>query len=155
MFSLCIARLPHLRPSASLLTRTRTLASPSLALLNSFSRPSPPPLPRAQQQEFEELLRRVQNPARASASDLAAEGGNSNVQPGEEQLHPDYRPRPKPKWAGKVNPQTGEVDGPKQEPLEHGESRFAGVLGARGAMRAPVARARWWRLADCVSMVRR
>lgn len=122
--SLSIARLPHLRPS---LLRPFSSAP---SLLNSFSRPSPLPLPRAEQQEFEELLRRVQNPARASAADHK---DGANVQPEEMSMHPDYRPKPRPSWEGKTNPNTGEVDGPKHEPLEHGtSSRFVVLIGSPG-----------------------
>lgn len=110
----------------SLPTRTLLPLSRSFSSLpprfSSFSRPSPLPLPRAQQQEFEELLRKVQNPARASAVNLS--DPDANVQPEELSMHPDYRPKPKPRWEGKVNPETGEVNGPKAEPLAHGEQSF-------------------------------
>lgn len=123
--SLSIARLPHLRPSLPLRPFSTT-PSP----LTSFSRPSPLPLPRADQQEFEELLRRVQNPARPSAA-------GADAQADEASMHPDYRPKPKSKWQGKTNPTTGEVDGPKHEPLEHGQFALgcpgceSGVSGKR------------------------
>ncbi|KAL1748798.1 hypothetical protein HDZ31DRAFT_28902 [Schizophyllum fasciatum] len=73
-----------------------------------YNRPAPPPLPKEQQREFEELTRKAQTPAAASSSkdaeiDLA--------------LHPDA-PRPvAPEFEGDVNPLTGEQNGPKREPV--------------------------------------
>lgn len=36
-------------------------------------------------------------------------------------MHPDYRRTPAPTFEGEINPSTGEVGGPKREPLVHGE----------------------------------
>lgn len=53
----------------------------------------------------------------------------------EGEQHPDLRKKPKPEFDGEINPKTGEVGGPKNEPLTHGKSlllasvTFA-VLGA-------------------------
>lgn len=41
-------------------------------------------------------------------------------------MHPDFRKAPTPLFEGEVNPETGEVGGPKREPLKHGE-----LLGGR------------------------
>lgn len=35
-------------------------------------------------------------------------------------MHPDFRKKPKPLFEGSTNPVTGEVGGPKTEPLQHG-----------------------------------
>jgi len=86
---------------------------------NDFSRPGPPPLSRAEQREFEELQRRVNAPASAPTP------GTKLQQPEEEVMHPDYRRSPAPTFEGEVNPATGEVGGPKREPLSHGELCFA------------------------------
>ncbi|KAL6302104.1 hypothetical protein BKA93DRAFT_703062, partial [Sparassis latifolia] len=71
--------------------------------------PSPPPLPRAQQQEFEELLRAAQAPLSQPTNAAAAEGDFT--------LHPDARPPVTPEFEGDVNPVTGERGGPKREPV--------------------------------------
>ena len=88
----------------------------SAAKKNDFSRPGPPPLSRAEQREFEELQRRVNAPATAPIS------GTNLAQPEEASMHPDLRKTPKPAFEGETNPQTGEIGGPKREPLTHGES---------------------------------
>ncbi|KAK7472836.1 hypothetical protein VKT23_000943 [Stygiomarasmius scandens] len=70
--------------------------------LVSFARPAPPPLPRRQQQEFEDLQRAVHSDS-VSESNLA--------------LHPDARKPLQPTFEGDINPVTGEQGGPKQEPV--------------------------------------
>ncbi|KAJ3486939.1 hypothetical protein NLI96_g3889 [Meripilus lineatus] len=75
---------------------------------NPLNRPSPPPLPRADQREFEELVRKAQTPAASlSKTDLEAELA----------LHPDARKPVEPEFDGDVNPSTGEEGGPKREPV--------------------------------------
>ncbi|GAA6030027.1 hypothetical protein JCM8097_009221 [Rhodosporidiobolus ruineniae] len=88
---------------------------------SSFSRPSPPPLPPQQQREFEELLRRVNAPASATEEEQ-----HRFDQPERDEVHPDYRARPKPQFEGDRNPITGEVGGPKNEPLTHGDWAYGG-----------------------------
>ncbi|GAA5850776.1 hypothetical protein JCM8547_009087 [Rhodosporidiobolus lusitaniae] len=106
--------------SSALSTPHRALATSSPPL-SSFSRPSPPLLPPKEQREFEELLRRVNAPASAPTEGFA--------QPeGEEVQHPDYRARPKAQFEGETNPRTGEVGGPKREPLEHGDWAYGGKV---------------------------
>ncbi|KAG0151149.1 hypothetical protein CROQUDRAFT_651347 [Cronartium quercuum f. sp. fusiforme G11] len=70
-----------------------------------FSRPSPPPLPAKDQAEFERLVKQQQTPF---ASPTQAET----------EMHPDLRPKPAPEFEGEVNPKTGEVGGPKRDPLK-------------------------------------
>lgn len=72
--------------------------------MTNLNRPSPPPLPREQQREFEELLRKAQTPLAQSSS-------------AETQLHPDAREPLKPEFEGDINPNTGERGGPKREPV--------------------------------------
>lgn len=87
----------------------------SLRFSSSFTnRPGPPPLSRAEQREFEELQRRVNTPASAPLA-------TKLQQPEEQAMHPDFRKAPTPQFEGEVNPETGEVGGPKREPLKHGE----------------------------------
>jgi hypothetical protein len=82
----------------------------------NFSRPRPPSLPKEQQREFEELVRKAQAPM------SNANGGRSEI----EQLHPDVRTKPKGQFEGERNPKTGEVGGPKTDPLTHNEWSYSG-----------------------------
>lgn len=74
-------------------------------------RPGPPPLPRDQQREFEELVRSAQaplsSPQRIDPSQKEADMA----------LHPDARAPIVPEFEGEVNPATGEQGGPKREPV--------------------------------------
>lgn len=72
---------------------------------NPFSKPAPPPLPPAEQREFEQLVKEKANHLQFNAS-----------QQGDE-LHPQFRAKPKADFEGDVNPKTGESGGPKKEPL--------------------------------------
>ncbi|KIM40076.1 hypothetical protein M413DRAFT_28609 [Hebeloma cylindrosporum] len=61
----------------------------------SINRPSPIPLPRDDQREFEDLQRKANQPT----------------------LHPDVPTPVAPEFEGDVNPTTGEKGGPKREPI--------------------------------------
>ncbi|KAI0374122.1 hypothetical protein BV20DRAFT_962097 [Pilatotrama ljubarskyi] len=78
---------------------------------NPLVRPAPPPLPREQQREFEELVRSAQAPLSTP----------QRVDPSEKEadiaLHPDARAPIVPEFEGEVNPVTGEQGGPKREPV--------------------------------------
>ena len=77
----------------------------------SFNKPGPIPLGnRKQQQEMLDLIRKKQE------ADLQSEGS----------LHDDAIPQAPAEFEGNVNPKTGEVNGPKQEPLKHGDWSFGG-----------------------------
>lgn len=70
-----------------------------------FNKPGPPPLPAEQQREFEELVR-------------AANSGTTTIETNNQDLlHPDARKPIPPEFEGEVNPQTGEIGGPKREPV--------------------------------------
>jgi hypothetical protein len=73
--------------------------------LSSLNRPSPPPLARQEQREFEELYRAANT--RGSSAESEAELA----------MHPDARPALTPEFSGDTNPETGESGGPKQEPV--------------------------------------
>ncbi|KIJ42032.1 hypothetical protein M422DRAFT_141043, partial [Sphaerobolus stellatus SS14] len=74
-----------------------------------FAQPGPPPLSPKEQREWEEQIRRRQQPL-------------ANITEAEEnlQLHPDARKPVQPDFEGDANPKTGEVGGPKKEPLQWG-----------------------------------
>ena len=75
---------------------------------SNINRPAPPPLPREQQREFEEL----QHAAIAPLSKQSAGGAEPELT-----LHPDARRPLVPQFEGDVNPATGELGGPKREPV--------------------------------------
>jgi len=68
------------------------------------------------QREFEDLVRAAATPAAAHL--VVLEKGD--------ELHPDAVRKPQPEFKGDVNPKTGEVGGPKREPVHHGEWSFGG-----------------------------
>lgn len=104
--------------------------------------PSPPRLPPKEQEEFERLQKAStgafstpratpqinqspasrpqvnQSPATEESSDALAARIEATGK-GEE-LHPDVRRGAKPEFEGEVNPKTGEVGGPKNDPLKWG-----------------------------------
>jgi hypothetical protein len=67
----------------------------------SFQRPGPPPLAAEQQREFEELIRTANTTANVS----------------DDGMHPDARKPVQPEFEGDTNPLTGEIGGPKREPV--------------------------------------
>ncbi|KAI0819990.1 hypothetical protein BC628DRAFT_1399795 [Trametes gibbosa] len=104
------------------LTLARTFCAPSRLIVQRAStrlmssghplvRPAPPPLPRDQQREFEELVRSAQAPLsvpqRVDRSEKEADMT----------MHPDARPPVVPEFEGEINPVTGEQGGPKREPV--------------------------------------
>ena len=97
----------------------------------SFERPGPPPLPAKEQREFEKLIKEKQSECEqrqrircvdldadvkcASLADLSPFSANASMD--SEELHPDMRRKPDPDFDGETNPMTGEVGGPKKDPL--------------------------------------
>lgn len=78
-----------------------------------MSRPAPPRLPAKDQSEFETLLK--QSTGAFSVSKAIKEEQITSL-PAEE-MHKDLRRGAKPEFEGEKNPKTGEVGGPKNEPL--------------------------------------
>lgn len=88
---------------------------------SDFSRPAPPALPPHLQREFDELVRRAQTPAAPGIKlESDADGASTSKADPEQEMHPDLRRKPKPEFEGDRNPVTGEIGGPKIEPLKHG-----------------------------------
>jgi hypothetical protein len=123
------ASTPSSSSSAALLSRSvstsRPLASASKPL--PTARPGPPKLPRAEQREFERLV--------AAASTSGAFSTPPDQEPkvaaavsgtAEQTAHPDARRTPKPDFDGERNPVTGEIGGPKKDPLLHREWTYGG-----------------------------
>jgi hypothetical protein len=87
--------------------------------MGGFSRPAPPALGRKEQKEFEDLVKSYVAPASMPEHKEAV---MSEAEEDEAVMHPQFRQKPKAKFEGETNPETGEVGGPKHEPLAHGKS---------------------------------
>lgn len=85
--------------------RVRPIVVQTFLRTVSMNRPAPPPLPREEQRELEELLRKAQTPPAPSTSQA------------DPTTHPDTRIPVKPEFEGEINPTTGEQGGPKREPV--------------------------------------
>lgn len=78
----------------------------------TLNRPGPLPLGnKKQQKEMLDLIRKKQT-----------KDANSNGT----DLHDDAIKKPTPEFKGDVNPKTGEVNGPKNEPVKHNDWSFGG-----------------------------
>jgi hypothetical protein len=83
--------------------------------------PAPPRLPREEQEIFEELQRQSTGAFGTSrASEVNQSPASSGASSGGEELHPDIRLGARPEFEGEKNPKTGEISGPKNEPLRWG-----------------------------------
>jgi hypothetical protein len=76
---------------------------PYIRFVSVMHRPAPPPLPKEDQRDFENLVRQAQK------TDTEAEAAMT--------LHPDARKPVSPNFEGGTNPQTGERGGPTTEPV--------------------------------------
>ena len=86
--------------------------------------PSPPRLPKEEQEIFEKLQKQSTgafSTPRVNQSP-ASEPAQTEVKTNSkgEELHPDATVGVKPEFEGERNPKTGEVGGPKNEPLRWG-----------------------------------
>ncbi|KAK9448286.1 uncharacterized protein V1518DRAFT_418540 [Limtongia smithiae] len=103
------------------------------------ARPGPPRLAGEEQEEFERLVREANSgsftkqltPEEELAEIEALEAAEKERTTSMKKLssdgfHPDYAGRTIPEFEGEVNPKTGEVGGPKQDPLRHGDYSFNG-----------------------------
>lgn len=101
----------------------------------AFSRgPAPPRLPQEEQEIFEDLQRKStgafstprstpkinQSPDSEADAASATEAAEIKATGKGEELHPDVRYGVQPEFEGEKNPKTGEVGGPKNEPLRWG-----------------------------------
>ncbi|KAI9768597.1 MAG: putative mitochondrial protein, conserved [Geoglossum simile] len=116
-------RPPTARTIHRLLTRTNLTGTPQrpLATKPPFSpSPAPPRLPPDEQAIFERLQQASTGAFSAPATTGITEPVLETSGKGEE-LHPDVQRGAKPEFEGEVNPKTGEVGGPKNEPLRWGQ----------------------------------
>jgi hypothetical protein len=87
-------------------------------LVRRASAPPPPPTPSSAREAAA-----AADPAGGSAAQETAASSTDAAQPAEDrqqQLHPDTRKGAAPEFEGDVNTRTGEVGGPKNEPLRWG-----------------------------------
>ncbi|KAL2828517.1 hypothetical protein BDW59DRAFT_159720 [Aspergillus cavernicola] len=90
--------------------------------------PAPPRLPEEEQKIFEQLQKQSTGAfSTPRAAPKVNQSPNSEPEPAEvkansdgEELHPDTRSGLQPEFEGEKNPKTGEVGGPKNEPLRWG-----------------------------------
>jgi hypothetical protein len=73
-----------------------------------------------------------QSPASVSDADLAAVNARVQATGDGEELHPDVRRGAQPEFEGDKNPLTGEVGGPKNEPLRWGSTGERGDWSYNG-----------------------
>ncbi|KAF2624131.1 DUF1674-domain-containing protein [Macroventuria anomochaeta] len=119
-----------------------------------FGGPSPPRLPKEEQELFEKLQKQStgafsqpkpdpeptsqpsirmkinQSPDSTSEPEIRFENGKE-IKKGEE-FHPNMRRGAPPEFEGDVNPKTGEVGGPKNEPLRWGSGEGRGDWSYNG-----------------------
>lgn len=120
------------RPISQLRPLSTTSSFASDGKPNPFaSSPSPPRLSKEEQDIFEELQRRSTgafstprstpkiNQSPDSSSAETSSSPKVEIEDGEE-LHPHVRQGARPEFEGERNPRTGEVGGPKNEPLRWG-----------------------------------
>jgi hypothetical protein len=124
------------RGARSLLATCHTRAFGSSTRVLSSNKfmfpPAPPKLPKKQQEEWEELQRRAaqgtsepsykEQQVATGASDAEARLSRSDSGTNQSSgvMHPDMRKGAAQEFEGEVNPKTGEVGGPKNEPLRWG-----------------------------------
>lgn len=112
----------------------RTVSARSFARfysLDSAPRPGPPKLDKEEQEEFERLQK-------SASTEAVIEEYNSQIEENREStkspflkagdasgFSPEFF-KTIPEFEGDVNPVTGEIGGPKQDPLRHGDYSFNG-----------------------------
>lgn len=92
--------------------------------------PSPPKLSKEDQEEFERLQRTANSEVALEMTEEELEAlqkGEATLQDKNKAMgyHPEYRPVYA-DFEGEKNPETGEIGGPKQDPLRHGDYSFNG-----------------------------
>lgn len=132
-------RILTIRPATlrNMHTTPRALVRPP-----PITRVGPPSLPRAEQEEFEALVRAAgagqsgTPDAETIKSALMASGTKQETQAAAaaKQEHPDLRKHAPVQFEGEVNPETGEVGGPKRDPFYAGDGdwQYSGRVTVSG-----------------------
>ncbi|CAN6613878.1 succinate dehydrogenase assembly factor 4, mitochondrial [Trichomonascus vanleenenianus] len=119
------------KPTTALRLLPRSIARGYAAFGAPKGSPSPPPLPKEEQAEFERLQKLANTQAALDMTEEELQEFAKDVDQAriikEAKLatHPQFR-QPYQDFEGEVNPETGEVGGPKQDPLRHGDYSFNG-----------------------------
>lgn len=130
-------RLSYARPLVATSLRATQIRQYSYDSLRTG--PAPPRLSKEDQEEFERLQREASTTNafkeynRKAEADAGIESDTTTDEPVLTKTdttvtfnyHPEYR-HVKPDFEGDKNPVTGEVGGPKQDPLRHGDYSFNG-----------------------------
>lgn len=117
-----MAFTPSIARSTRIVTRTFSTTPSKLSDDDSkapfaFARgPAPPKLPKEEQEVFEELQRK----STGAFTTPKVNQSPASEEAKSEALHPDAVVGVKPEFEGDKNPKTGEVGGPKNEPLRWG-----------------------------------
>jgi hypothetical protein len=121
--------------------------------VSSFGGPSPPRLPKEEQELFEKLQKqstgafsqpkpdpeptsqpsirmKINQSPDSAEPEIRFENGKE-IKKGEE-FHPNMRRGAPPEFEGDVNPKTGEIGGPKNEPLRWGSTHNSGDWSYNG-----------------------
>ncbi|AAS52516.1 AEL169Wp [Eremothecium gossypii ATCC 10895] len=122
-----------LRHSYAVPTVNYTWSSRSLIrFFTSDEKAAPPSLPREEQKEFERLQKIAQSQAaideynRQFENDHTKESANSPILKTEiGSFSPEFS-KTLPEFEGDKNPETGEIGGPRQDPLRYGDYSYNG-----------------------------
>jgi hypothetical protein len=106
---------------ARLFVRSLSISTLRPAAFGIGPQPSPPRLPKEEQEEFERL--QAESTGAFQTSNTVNE---KEIEISENELHPDVRRGAKPEFEGDKNPVTGEIGGPKNDPLRHREWTYNG-----------------------------
>ncbi|CCX32869.1 hypothetical protein FPQ18DRAFT_321949 [Pyronema domesticum] len=113
--------LRSLRSLRTIGLRRISTTTPRAAAFNLRERPGPPRLPKEEQEEYERLQRESTGAFQTSHTVTEQE-----IEVSESDVHKDLRKGAKPEFEGEVNPKTGEVGGPKNDPLRYSEWTYNG-----------------------------
>lgn len=99
-------------------------------LFNTNQHPAPPLLSKEDQDEFETLQRIAQSQDVIEEYNKQFDDNNDSTKStilrnNIEEFHPEFF-KTIPEFSGDKNPITGEIGGPKQDPLKHGDYSFNG-----------------------------
>lgn len=114
--------------SAASITSSKPTLDPTLATAPVRSRPQINQSPASTRPQ----INQVDGGVKASDIELAAVNARVEATGKGEELHPDVRRGAKPEFEGEINPVTGEVGGPKNEPLRWGSTGERGDWSYNG-----------------------
>ncbi|CAO1634661.1 unnamed protein product [Sympodiomycopsis kandeliae] len=110
----CLAKTFNGSKSSAVRLLSTTPSTLSSRSDSPFDRPGPPPLPKEEQAEWNRLVKEKGNQLQFQSAQQTQ--GQSQGQ--KDEMHPDARRKPQPDFEGETNPRTGEIGGPKKDPLQ-------------------------------------